>query len=209
MFEPRFVESSGASLHGVGVGGRCTRRDDPSSLHATTSRSASRHLTQARSTPGPTSPTSCTSSMSRGATTSRPAPNPTATNPTRSCAARRCVRPRTPDIWNPLPYFDTVEERPSARQHPIRRRTSTPPREPARCRRCRGSCRPGRQRAPAGPDERRQSYVTSLVNAVMQRPRLGLDRDLLGLGRLGRLLRPRRPAHGRRERLRPTRSRPS
>ena len=50
-----------------------------------------------------------------------------------------------------------------------------------------------------------QAYVTSLVNAVDARPRLEVDRDLPRLGRLGRLLRPRRAADGRRERLRPAR----
>ena len=40
-------------------------------------------------------------------------------------------------------------------------------------------------------------------------PRLVVDRDLPRVGRLGRLLRPRRPAEGRRRRLRPARSRAS
>ena len=39
-------------------------------------------------------------------------------------AASRRTR-RRPGIWNPLPWFDTVQQRPPARQHPAARRTST------------------------------------------------------------------------------------
>ena len=64
------------------------------------------------------------------------------------------------------------------------------------------------QRAPAGARHATARPTSpASINAVMRRPRLGLDRDLPRLGRLGRLLRPRRPAAGRRERLRPARAR--
>ena len=114
----------------------------------------------------------------------------------------------TPGIWNPLPWFDTVQGRPRAAQHrpdeaavhvakrgtlpavswviPSNRVSEHPP-----------------SLVTAG-----QAFVTSVVNAVMRSPRLELDRDLPRLGRLGRLLRPRRAAAGRRERLRPARARP-
>ena len=39
-----------------------------------------------------------------------------------------------------------------------------------------------------------QDYVTGLINAVMQGPEWRVDRDLPGVGRLGRVLRPRDPA---------------
>ena len=55
---------------------------------------------------------------------------------------------------------------------------------------------------PPAPVSFGQSYVTSLINAVMNEPGLELDGDLPGLGRLGRLLRPRRAADRRSERLR-------
>ena len=55
---------------------------------------------------------------------------------------------------------------------------------------------------PPAPVSYGQSYVTSLDQRGDEEPRLGLDRDLPRLGRLGRLLRPRRAADGRRERLR-------
>ena len=74
----------------------------------------------------------------------------------------------------------------------------------APCRRCPGWCPPGEvSEHPPAPVSYGQSYVTSLVNAVMQQSRLGLDGDLPGLGRLGRLLRPRGAPDGGPERLRP------
>ncbi len=49
------------------------------------------------------------------------APSPTARTTPR-CRARRCARtPTTPGIWNPLPYFDTVQADGAARQHPVGR----------------------------------------------------------------------------------------
>ena len=52
-----------------------------------------------------------------------------------------------------------------------------------------------------------QAYVTNIINAIMKN-RLGLDGDLSGLGRLGRLLRQRAAAPSGRERLRAARPRP-
>ena len=107
---------------------------------------------------------------------------------------------QTPGIWNPLPCFDTVQAGRPARQHPAARQL------------LHGRAKDGTLPAVSwvAPDAARsastrrrasatgQAYVTGLINAVMQRPRLELDRDLPGLGRLGRLLRPRRAADGRR-----------
>ena len=61
-----------------------------------------------RSTRGPTSRTCFTRTRCRGATTSCPAPSPTAQNDSAvSCAPVR-QNSATPGIWNPLPFFDTV-----------------------------------------------------------------------------------------------------
>ena len=55
------------------------------------------------------------------------------------------------------------QRRRPARQHPVRRPTSTPPRRPARCPRCPGSCRPARSASTRpSPVSSGQSYVTSL-----------------------------------------------
>ena len=64
------------------------------------------------------------------------------------------------------------------------------------------------ERAPAG--ERRatgQDYVTYMINQIMQSPDWDSTAIFLVVGRLGRLLRPRRPADRRRERLRDPRAR--
>ena len=125
-------------------------------------------------------------------------------------ASRSSRTPGTPGIWNPLPYFDTVKARPPAAQHPSDRRTSTR-------RRKRGTLpavswvdpEQARQRAPAGLDQRRPGLRHEPDQRGHAQPGLELDRDLPRLGRLGRLLRPRRAADGRRERLRPARARRS
>ena len=117
--------------------------------------------------------------------------------------AGRAARRRPPGIWNPLPYFDTVQRRPPARQHPVDQQLLRRPRDRARCRRSAGWSRPAAvSEHPPAPVSAGQSYVTSLVNAVMRGQDWKLDRDLPGLGRLGRLLRPRAAADGRRQRLR-------
>ena len=80
---------------------------------------------RARTTPGPTSRTCCTSITSAGATTSSPAR-------ARLRGRRDVLRPvpqsaQTPGIWNPLPYFDDGQARPSARQHRVDLRASSRP----------------------------------------------------------------------------------
>ena len=135
------------------------------------------------------------------------APSPTARTTRRSRASPVTQNAKTPGIWNPLPYFDTVSNDDQARQHPVGRRASTRPRRTARSPRSRGSSRRAQvSEHPPSSVSAGQSYVTSLVNAVMNEPRLELDRDLPGVGRLGRLLRPRRAARRRRERLRAARA---
>ena len=68
---------------------------------------------------------------------------------------------------------------------------------------------PGRavQRASAGARQPGQAYVTGLVNAIMRGPDWNSTAIFLTLGRLGRILRPRRAAARRRKRLRDTRAR--
>ena len=114
----------------------------------------------------------------------------------------------TPGIWNPLPWFDTVKA-----DHELRNIVA----DAAALRRSRSAAR-----LPAVswviPSNRVSEHPPSLVSSGpglrherRQRghaqPGLELDRDLPRLGRLGRLLRPRRAAEGRRERLRPARAR--
>ena len=61
---------------------------------------------------------------SAGATTSPTAASPTA--PTTRCAAPRVAqRASTPEIWNPLPRFDTVQQDNQLEQHRSRSATST------------------------------------------------------------------------------------
>ena len=114
----------------------------------------------------------------------------------------------TPGIWNPLPYFDTVKHDGQLGniQTVDNFYTRRQDRHPA------GGLlgRPDGEVSehPPAPISAGQAYVTSLINAVMQGPGLEQHRHLPVLGRLGRLLRPRRPADGGRERLRPAGARP-
>ncbi len=98
------------------------------------------------------------------------------------------------------------QEEPPAAKHPVSTRYFyRAARKAGPCRRSPGSC-PSYpvSEHPHLPITAGQAYVTSVVNAVMRRPRLGqLERNLPRVGRLGRVLRPRRPADGRPERLRP------
>ncbi len=64
----------------------------------------------------------------------------------------------------------------------------------------------GRQRAPARVDRHRSGVGDGSGQRGHERARMGEHRDLPGLGRLGRLLRPRRPPDGRRRRLRAARA---
>ena len=77
---------------------------------------------------------------------------------------------RTPGIWNPLPYFTTVQDDDQT-ENVVRFPTTSRRHAPERCRRCRGSTRP----APSASTRPAlitagQTYVTKLVNAVMSGP---------------------------------------
>ena len=136
------------------------------------------------------------------------APSPTAT--TTGWSARRPQQSAgTPGIWNPLPWFDTVTARPRSSA------TSVPMRQLLRGGQARHAAGGlvGRSRATAVSEHppalvsAGQAYVTERRQRGHAQPGLELDRDLPRLGRLGRLLRPRRAAAGRRQRLRPARAR--
>ena len=207
MFEPNASWSLPAHLFMVSEwSANCTQRDDPMSCveraaepgpAAATPKRAQRSRSR-RTTPGPTSPTCCTSTTSAGATTS-----PTGTEPDCEDDAMTCApepqNAETPGIWNPLPYFDTVQAGRPARQHPDARPLLRRRRRAARCPRCRGSCRTARS---ASTRPRSISDRPGVRHQPDQRghagPGLEQHRDLPRLGRLGRLLRPRRAAHGRR-----------
>ena len=110
------VEPAGAPLPRLRLVGEVHAARRPDELHdrgagarlaagrAARTRPASRPTTR-----GPTSRTSCTRTTSAGATTSSRARSPTAT--TTRCSARRSPQnAKTPGIWNPLPWFDTVQQ---------------------------------------------------------------------------------------------------
>ena len=135
------------------------------------------------------------------------AQSPTATPPTKRPARPPSRAPKTPGIWNPLPSSTTPSRT-------ISSATSSRSNNFYTAARSRDSSRPvslgrAKQRGdehPPAPVSFGQTYVTTLINAIMKQPRLGLDGDLPRLGRLGRLLRQRRPRR-RRGRLRAPRAR--
>ncbi len=110
--------------------------------------------------------------------------------------------PTLPGIWNPLPWFDTVKADRSTGEHPVGRELlrGGEGRHPSG--RVVGGAVGGGERASARPGELRAELCDQSDQRRHEEPRLGFDRHLSGLGRLGWLLRPRRPAHGGRERLR-------
>ena len=128
-----------------------------------------------RSTPGPTSPTCCTSTTSAGATTSSTGTEPDCEDDAELCTARGHAERRTPGHLEPAALLRHREAGRPARQHPGRRRTSTPPPRPARCPRSPGSSRRQGQRASARARSAPASrYVTSLDQRGHAGPRLEL-----------------------------------
>ena len=113
-------------------------------------------------------------------------------------SALSCVPGRqnaeTPGIWNPLPYFDTVND--DSQLGNIQSVTSFykagAERDAARGLVGRPVGR--RERAPAVVGERRAVVRDEPREHGDEEPGLELDRDLPRVGRLGRLLRPRRAA---------------
>ncbi len=108
---------------------------------------------------------------------------------------------KTPGIWNPLPYFDTVRQdkqrrdiKPISRFYAAARSGNLPAVSwvtPSGAVSEHPPCEHrGRRELRHRPDQH-----------AHERTRLEVERDLPRLGRLGRVLRPCRPAHGRRERL--------
>ena len=126
---------------------------------------------RARSTRGPTSPTCCTRTTCRWGYYVVAGTEPDCENDAAVSCAPVKQNAKTPGIWNPLPYFDTVQGRRPARQHPVRRQLLRRGQGGHPARGVAGSCPPARS---ASTRPRRsaygQSYVTSLVNAVMHGP---------------------------------------
>ena len=155
-----------------------------------------------RSTRGPTSRGCSTEMACRGATTSRPVPARS-----RRAPRRRSPAGTPPSPKNPLPGFATIYE--TGQQDHILDHDGASSGALGT-----GRCPSVSWVVPGDGVERapRQSsrgiaagmaHVTRIVNAVMRGPDWEQLRDLPHLGRLGRLLRPRRAAARRRERVRP------
>ena len=217
MFEPNASWSLPEHLFQVSEwSALCTRHDDPWVPRTRCSRPAPpfrqrppprrpRRATR-RSTRGPISHTCCTSTTSAGRTTSSPGASPTARMTPRCRASRPSRTPRRPASGTrcrtSTPSKRTASWATSVRRRLLRRREE---RDAARRRVVRavnavsehppGALSPGRLRHQH--HQRRDALA-----AVEQ------HRDLPRLGRLGRLLRPRRAAARRRARLRPARPGP-
>ena len=222
MFEPVASWSLPAHLYMVsGWSARCTTHGDPSSCRATsrptriTTDSVSSTRRSRRRTPDDawTDITYLLHKQRRqlGLLHRRPAANPTARTTRRSlpgqAAELRDARASGTRCRTSTPCRQDGE----LGQHPVGARTSSP-------RRTTGTLpavswvMPSQvdvsEHPPAsvsrGPGVRDQP-----VNSVMRGPDWGSTAIFLVVGRLGRLLRPRRAAHGRRQRLRPARARRS
>ena len=160
-----------------------------------------------RSTRGPTSRTCCTSSNVSWGYYVVTGNEPDCQNDSALACAPVRQNAGTPGIWNPLPYFDTVNNDnqrgniQSVSNFYNAAKTGTLPAVswvvPSAA----------RERAPAVVDQRRAVIRHEPHQRGDEQPRLELDRDLPRVGRLGRLLRPRRAARRRRERLRAARAR--
>ena len=226
MFEPDASWSLPAHLFLVSEWSACcTQHDNPASCVERDPRAAGtswrarrtgRRISTARqatrrSTPGPTSPTCSTSTHvsvgllrrqrhrarlreRRERSTCAPV---AAERRTRRASGTRC-RTSTPS----RPTTSSATSKTSA--------TSTPRRRHGHAARGVVGRAVGRgQRASAGAGQLRAELRDQPRQRGDAQPRLELDRDLPRVGRLGRLLRPRRAADRRRERLRPARARPS
>ena len=165
----------------------CTQHDDPIELHERSCRhpgdpprlqrddaAATRHGAT-RSTPGPTSPTCCTRTTCRWGYYVVDGTEPDCENDAAvTCAAGAAERQDAGHLEPAALLRHGAAGRP-ARQHPVRRRTSTPRPRTAPCPRCPGSCRPAR----SASTRRRQvsagqAYVTSLDQRGHAGPRLEL-----------------------------------
>ena len=183
------------------------RQRDPGPVHAGpdaagTSIRPSTPAPPTSPTPGRTSPGSSTTSTSPGPTTCRPGTSPTART-TRAVTCPPVAQSYlTPGIWNPLPIFEDVQKDHQLRNiQPLNNyfaeaKAGTLPVGDV------GHPVAGRQRAPAGQRPPGPGLRHRRHQRGHEEPRLGLDRHLLAVGRLGRLLRQRRAAPGRPERLR-------
>ena len=195
----RVVEPSRAPLHGLGVVGHVHQHNDPLELHEPDQTRSSRVDRE----PGrPERPIYAWTDMTYLLHKNKvswgyyvvPGPQPDCAERRRSPASPVPQVAETPSIWNPLPYFDTVQNdnqlgniqsisnfySQAAGRHAARRLV--------------GRAVAGRQRAPAGADQRRSVVRHEPRQRGDAQPRLELDRDLPRVGRLGRLLRPRRAA---------------
>ena len=202
----RVMEPAGSPLHGVGMVG-ALRRPTTRQLRGTTSE-------RSRSGVRPTShifawtdlTICCTSTASRGATTSSRAPRPTAKTRQR-CRARPNTSRRGHSASGTrcppsTPFRKTASSATSSRSRASTKRQGgdAAGRLVDRAVVCRERARAcGRRAGPVVRDEPRQHGDAQ--------SRMGLDGDLPRLGRLGRVLRPRGAAHCRRAGLRHSRAR--
>ena len=205
------VEPAGAPVHRLGLVGRlrgrgprppaATRTPGPATRDRST-RSTRGMAAARRCTRGPTSPTCCTARTSRGATTSSTGHEPDCRNDALITCPPRSPVPSDARDLEPAPLLHhrpgqrqlgnitSVEHYLSAATHGHLPAVSwVVPSEAV-------------SEHPTARVSDGQSYVTGLGQRRDARPGLELDRHLPDLGRLGRLLRPRRAARRRRERLR-------
>ena len=99
----------------------------------------------------------------------------------------------TPGIWNPLPYFDTVKADGQLGNIQSVDQLLHRGQERAAARRVLGRALRSSQRTPPERGQRRPGLCDQPHQRGHAKQRLELHRDLPGLGRLGRLLRPRPP----------------
>ena len=134
----------------------------------------------------------CTARTCRGGTTSRPGAQPDCAN-ARASRARRSRRTHRRPASGTRCRTSTPSTTTSSSATSNRCRASTAPRRAGRCRTSSWIV-PSQNVSehPPASISTGVAYVTGVINAIMRSPDWELDRDLPGLGRLGRLLRPRR-----------------